>query len=333
VGQIAITVAGGTTVGTTATVDRYGTLQAATALTSAGQVITPGASLVPIVKTFGGDASVWPLTLNGLLGSHGGQPVLAQGFCYNTTGAPTIADDTLQVALSGHGPFSGSLSGLLPLTTYHIRAFATNAVGTGYGPEITVTTPAFSCGHARWAFDNYAYATVQIGGQCWFAENLRTTTYSDGSSIPSGLIDGPWSSTTTGARSYYAEGTADETAEVETNGRLYNFWAVQTGLLCPVGWHVPLATEWNTMMAEVVNAVDLKATAPDWDGTNASGFSALPSGWRHPSGGYQNQNSHTAWWTATEGSATTAIDRVLTGTALSGYVPLKNYGLSVRCVQ
>ena len=67
-------------------------------------------------------------------------------------------------------------------------------------------TTAFVCGDSV-LFDSYWYETVLIGDQCWFAENLRTTVYADGTVIPAGLTDGEWVSTISGATAVYGEGS------------------------------------------------------------------------------------------------------------------------------
>ena len=54
--------------------------------------------------------------------------------------------------------------------------------------------------------DGYNYDVVEIGDQCWFAENLRTTTYLNGDVIPAGLTNGEWTSTTSGATAVVRRG-------------------------------------------------------------------------------------------------------------------------------
>ena len=56
--------------------------------------------------------------------------------------------------------------------------------------------------------NGHTYAVVEIGDQCWFAENLRTTVYGNGDVIPAGLTDGEWTSTTAGATAVYGEGSS-----------------------------------------------------------------------------------------------------------------------------
>ena len=86
---------------------------------------------------------------------------------------------------TGSGTFSSNLSGLIPNTTYYVRAYATNNTGTAYGNEIMFKTlqASFSCGNDFTdPRDNKVYGTVLIGLQCWFSENINV-----GSQINSSL--------------------------------------------------------------------------------------------------------------------------------------------------
>jgi len=69
----------------------------------------------------------------------GGSPILSRGLCYATTHNPTIAG--LHTTEPGTtGIFTSNMTGLIPQTTYYMRAYASNSVGTGYGAEISFTT-------------------------------------------------------------------------------------------------------------------------------------------------------------------------------------------------
>ncbi|MEI6596247.1 MAG: GEVED domain-containing protein, partial [Bacteroidota bacterium] len=72
------------------------------------------------------------------------ETITARGVCWNTTGNPTIADS---VSTNGTGPgnFASSLTGLTVGTTYYVRAYATNSVGTGYGSEVTFVASLSFC--------------------------------------------------------------------------------------------------------------------------------------------------------------------------------------------
>jgi len=71
----------------------------------------------------------------GTVTSDGGAPVTARGVCWSTSANPTISDTCTNDG-PGTGPFVSSISGLTPATTYHVRAYATNSVGTGYGNDL-----------------------------------------------------------------------------------------------------------------------------------------------------------------------------------------------------
>jgi len=82
------------------------------------------------------------LIAGGTVLADGGSPVTARGLVYGVTTDPTTTAGTVAVAGAGTGIFALTLSGLQPETSYYIRAFATNAVGTSYGETVPVTTLA-----------------------------------------------------------------------------------------------------------------------------------------------------------------------------------------------
>ena len=186
-----------------------------------------------------------------------------------------------------------------------------------YGPP--------ECGGASTiTFNGSTYDLVAIGSQCWFAENLRTEHYANGDAIPGNLTDSEWTSTSSGAQTVYGDGSSlcggdcDEVANLEAFGRLYNWYAVDDSRgLCPSGWHVPTDGEWMTLEMELgMSASDANSTGwrgtdqgaqmkpsssddPSWDGTNTSGFSALPGGWRRFYNGYFYDEGYNGyWWSA-----------------------------------
>ena len=84
--------------------------------------------------------------------------------------------------------------------------------------------------------DGNFYKTVTIGTQTWMAENLRTMKYNDGTNIPLVTSGIAWNNLNTGAYCNYNNTTNSDT--IATYGRLYNWYAVNTGKLAPKGWHV-----------------------------------------------------------------------------------------------
>ena len=177
-----------------------------------------------------------------------------------------------------------------------------------------------ACGDAI-ALDGYSYSTTQIGDQCWFAENLRTTTYLNGDAIPASLTDGDWSSTTSGATAVYGEDSGcnnyspdidacDEALSLAEYGRLYNWYAVDDARgLCPSGWHVPTDGEWTDLENHIssqgysgTEGTALKSTSGWGDsgnGTDDFGFSALPGGRRsYGNGNFYDAGSYGRWWSS-----------------------------------
>jgi uncharacterized protein (TIGR02145 family) len=196
--------------------------------------------------------------------------------------------------------------------------------------------PAQCGGATTVTFDGYTYALVAIGTQCWFAENLRSDTYRNGDAIPGNLAHSQWALMGSGAQAVY---NYDE-GSLANYGRLYNWFAVNDPRgLCPSGFHVPSDGEWmvleNALGGSSGAGMELKAASPSWDGTNSSGFSALPGGERdYADGGFHGKSYNGSWWSSSPyGSG--AWFRSLN----SGYSQLfRNnlnirYGFSVRCLR
>jgi uncharacterized protein (TIGR02145 family) len=199
-------------------------------------------------------------------------------------------------------------------------------------------------------FDGHTYALVGIGTQCWFKENLRSDNYRNGDAIPGNLNDSQWVSTSSGAQTVFGEGTSevygessDEVANLAAYGRLYNWYAVNDARgLCPVGFHVPTDSEWtvleNALGGSSVAGTALKSSAadsPPWDGSNTSGFSALPGGFRGYSNGAFNDLGYYGLWWSSSPSGSYAWNRYLYsgGSNVYRYDGDVRLGFSVRCVR
>ena len=194
--------------------------------------------------------------------------------------------------------------------------------------------------------DGNLYKTVAIGQQEWFAENLRTSKYNDGTPIPNVTDNTQWSNLNTGAWSYYNN---DENNNARY-GKLYNWYAVSNSAngnknVCPTGWHVPTDAEW-TVLTDYLGGVfvaggkmkEVSTTSwnsPNTDATNKSGFIGLPGGFRFFNGGYILIGDNGCWWSSTHYDSTNAWYRnlySLSGDANRNY-NYKEDGLSVRCLR
>jgi M6 family metalloprotease-like protein len=81
-------------------------------------------------------------TSGGNITDEGGATATARGVCWSTTANPTILLSTKTSNGTGAGSFTSNITGISAMTTYHVRAWATNTAGTGYGSDITFTTSA-----------------------------------------------------------------------------------------------------------------------------------------------------------------------------------------------
>jgi len=313
-------------------------------------------STVPIIKTI----SVTEITMaSAVIGSSittdGGQEIIDKGICWATIPFPTTNYKRTSWGI-GTETFPDIIYGLHPSTKYYVRAYAVNAVGTAYGDELSFTTLAVSpiifnpdLAYGSIAdVDGNLYKTIQIGTQIWMAENLKTTRFNDGAPIPYVTDDIEWEKLTTPGYCWYDN---DPSSFKDIYGALYNWYAVNTYKLCPIGWHVPTNAEWNNLSdylginagGKMKETGTIKWVNPNTGASNISGFTAIPGGsrdpfyqeWRYSTFGYLGYNS--SWWSATEYSnpnvGYAAWLYTKESTFSNGSIAAKISGLSVRCLK
>lgn len=188
--------------------------------------------------------------------------------------------------------------------------------------------------------DGNKYAVVQIGTQLWMAENLKTSRYNDGTSIPNITDNTEWENTSSGAFSYYENDISNNDA----HGKLYNWYAVGTGLLCPRGWRIPTNADWGVLY-DFLEGTEvggkMKSTtgwdAPNVSATNESGFSAIGSGTRNQFGSFNDLNMYSAWWAADSYEDNNALawfrGIVHSEDGLEDGTTIKKRGFSCRCIK
>jgi len=300
-----------------------------------------GQQNVPVLST----TEVTEITANtatsgGNLTDDGGTTVTARGVCWSTNQNPTIADSKTTDG-TGAGSFTSNITGLTAGTIYYVRAYATNSAGTGYGSAMSFTTQGGTTGTVT-DIDGNVYNTVTIGTQVWMVENLKTTKYRDGTSIPNVTDNISWNNLTTGAYCDYSN-TPSNSA---TYGKLYNWYAATNAHnIAPTGWHVPTDADWTTLTTylggEGVAGGKLKETgtthwqSPNIGATNETGFTALPGGLRDYGGTFNRIGTTGYWWSSSELDATDAWRRLMhysySRVDRDGYG--KQLGYSVRCVR
>jgi len=279
------------------------------------------------------------LSCGGNISTDGGESISESGICWNTQESPTIADSHKSFG-SITGTFTGSITGLVPGSTYYMRAYATNSLGTAYGEQMSFKTPAFDPITVT-DIDGNVYHTVTIGTQTWMVENLKTTKYNDGTSIPV-ISDGyQWTSMTTPGYCW----ANNDSNNKDLYGGMYNFYAVNTNMLAPVGWHVPTESDWSVLTAysggsSAAGSI-LKETgtvhwySPNLSATNTTGFTALPGGYRSiASGDFINFGTRAMLWSSSESNelgGRYVIENYTTNTDFS--YQSKSFGFSVRCIK
>jgi uncharacterized protein (TIGR02145 family) len=329
----------------------------------------PDHKTVPVVTTAAVDAvTETTAQCGGTVTSDGGAAVTARGVCWSTGQSPTIADSKT-IDGSGTGSFTSSITDLSADTEYHVRAYATNSVGTGYGVSRPFQTESSGTGTVT-DVDGNVYKTVRIGTEWWMAENLRVTHYRNGGGIQMAMTGGQpwmagnpiathhpygdeiplvtdnaaWSTLTTGAYCIYDNNESN----AEIYGNLYNWYAVADSRgIAPVGWHVPIDAEWQILVdivgGDLIAGGALKeAGTAHWidpnTGTNEFGFTALPGGYRLINGTYRGIGTNTLFWSCTEDPDAFmpfAWYRSLfnSSSSILRLSDSKNIGMSVRCVR
>jgi len=285
----------------------------------------------------------------GVITSDGGNSVISRGVCWGTTSNPTIVNSHTTDG-TGIGSYVSSITGLTSGTTYYVRAYATNNVGTAYGNQINFTT---TNANTVTDIDGNVYNTITIGTQIWLVENLKTTHYRNGDAIANVTDNTTWNNLTTGGYCDYNNNSNN----VSTYGRLYNWYAVNDSRnIAPAGWHVATDNDWKILeiflgmsqqaadstmvwrgtdqgnkLKEAGNTHWLSPSA----GTNSSGFSAFPGGYRFNSGSFTNMGSNGLWWTSTVYNTTFAWYRDISYNKPNVYrsYHYKNFGFNVRCVK
>lgn len=184
------------------------------------------------------------------------------------------------------------------------------------------------------------YKTVTLGTQVWMAENIKTGRYRNGDPIPNVTNDSSWSVLTTGAFSWYNHDSLTNHCRF---GRLYNWYTcVDSRNLCPTGWHIPSEADWRTLIqflgGDSLAGTKMKASAgwsSNGNGTNTSGFSAVPSGFRAQSGAFLSIGEGSNFWSTAALNTISAWYQVLSyNTGNTVWLShAKGNALSVRCVK
>ncbi|MCE1201483.1 MAG: fibrobacter succinogenes major paralogous domain-containing protein [Bacteroidia bacterium] len=321
------------------------------ATNSIGTTLGSEISFSTTVELFAPTVSTTPIsgiTFNsaisgGEISSPGSTPISSKGLVWSTSPGVTIENNS-GITNNGEGPdnFNTTISVLLPLTTYYVRAYAINSIGIGYGEEISFTTLEEIITDP----DGNVYQTVVIGHLEWFKTNLRSTKYADGSSIENNLKVYDFN---------LVAGIDSEEQMVDAYGRLYNYAAVENQAgLCPTGWRVSTLADWTyleSLLGPATGAGNkLKSCRqvgnpaggdcnteihPRWNsstqrGTDNFGFQAMPAGMYTTS---FSQIGNQGWfWTNSENRVAKRLWNIVNSIFSQNSSAATNF-YSVRCVR
>ena len=216
--------------------------------------------------------------------------------------------------------------------TRYVWAYGTCGVSTSTALNQTTST-CLICGQPITdSRDDKVYNTVLIGSQCWMAQNHNI----------GNRIDGNQEQANNQVIEKYCYDDLESNCDVY--GGLYQWNEMMqyvttegTQEICPAGWHMPTDGEWteltNYLGGETVAGGKMKSTS-EWNGTNSSGFTALPGGEWHEDGFFEHWHDANFWSTTLEENINRARCRILSGSEhVDRYDENTVRGFSCRCLQ
>jgi uncharacterized protein (TIGR02145 family) len=294
------------------------------------------AKVVPTVETY----DIFNITdssalVMGNIVSPGDDTVLVSGIVWSTLPNPTVDLPSKTTGSTKTGFFTHNILGLTEYTTYYIRAYATNSIGTGYGSEWEISTYGYV-----FDYDGNFYLGTVVGSQVWLVSNLKTTHLNDGTPIANVTDSATWVNLATPGYVWYN----NDAVTYADYGILYNWMTVNTGLLCPVGWHVPSEAEANIAITfgggPLVAGGSYKEPgtahwqAPNTGAVSATQFGLLPGGYRTDLGIFGGLGTNGTWWTSTKiATDPTGFSATYDSAEMVVSTGSEKSGASIRCIK
>lgn len=237
----------------------------------------------------------------------------------------------------------------LPSGEHSIRATIVSAEGNVISDDIdfTLLPICVECPEELRDFEGNTYRVVQIGNQCWMAENLRTTHFADGTPLKNG--DGPLGDQLPTTFTTLPEPLVDwyfsykrDSTYSERYGYLYTWATCINGSdpvydaqgyvqgLAPEGWHIPDVDEWHSLIDYLGGHEIAGKRLMDTE------FFALPGGCRVSDGAYIEEGKASYFWTSTPTIINHAWHIMLSiddpRANVLGHQDSKRFGYSLRCL-
>jgi uncharacterized protein (TIGR02145 family) len=232
----------------------------------------PPAPVPPTVTTTAiSDIKINSAKAGGTIVNNGGSEITTSGICWSKTNATPTTSDSVVTSNVLTGSFVATLDNLEDGSTYYIRAFATNSIGTGYGNVVTFNT-TIDTTKVKFEYNgeevSYGIIISPVTGRKWMDRNLGATKVADS------IADAPaygdlfqWGRLADGHQIRTSDTTSTlSTSDVPGNNNFIfgntagsnptldwrepsniNLWQGSTGVNnpCPTGWHVPTSAEWQ----------------------------------------------------------------------------------------
>lgn len=290
--------------------------------------------------------------LGGEITDNGNSVVLENGVCWSTSANPTISDNFASTAI-GTNLFNLFVHNLQDTTQYHVRAYARNSEGYGYGEDVVFKTRSndnYTCGEVTFTYNGVptTYGTVKGKyGRCWLDRNLGAARVAE--SITDQQSYGgfyQWGRKTDGHQ-VVTSGIVN-TLSPNTNPTHSDFITVQntpfdwtsfpnndlwngldaTNNPCPTGWRIPTSVEFTTEMTL-------------WtEQTNNGAFESalrLPSGGTrgYLSGSRQNEGAWASCWTSEAFASATTNVKMFNAEATQAQAvnTYRAMGANIRCIK
>ena len=250
--------------------------------------------------------------------SDGGAAVTARGICWSTNHNPTTSGNHTTNG-TGTGSFTANITGLTANTTYYVRAYATNSVGTSYGSEVSFTTESeqiwpngvlpglFSVSSTQQVYFSQGNLQYQASTNTWrFADNQYDCICNDNSHISStynGWIDlfgwstsgynhgavcyQPWSTSQSNS-DYYAYGGVTYNLYDQTGKADWGYNAISNGGNVENMWRTLTMNEWGYVLLSRNTNSGIRFAKAQVNGIN--GVIILPDNWS--SGTYSLNNTN-----------------------------------------
>ena len=262
--------------------------------------------------------------------SNGGVAITAEGVCWSTTSGSESASGSHTSDGTVTGAFVSNITGLAPLTTYYVKAYATNSSGTSYGNELSFSTTVSTT-------PEVTTSTAKI----WMDRNLGATQVAISTTDPASYGDlYQWGRGADGHQLRSSSTTSTQSSIDQPGNALFivsggdwrtstydNLWQGVNGTNnpCPSGYRLPTSTE-------------LQAERTSWSSNNAAGALASPlklpmAGFRvYNSGSLDSVGSDGDYWSSTVSGAQSSALFFSSGN--SGYVNHNRaFGFSIRCIK